>query len=195
MAREHQDALDASIADLQDSIRNKRPRDPKYQAEVDRIQSHMAARNRYTGTNYTDMNGALRGTRDLKGKRRETALTNVDGLDAAFAEYGVSNAQEITVHRGVRADHPALPGLRRPGGTYTDDGYTSTTTSRTVADNFRRKGRGGRGTGPRVDIIVPPGGTLLSGNGAEDELILPRGSTFRSRGEQPDGTIVLEVVL
>lgn len=108
---------------------------------------------------------------------------NITTLDKAIA--GTSLPHDLPVYRGIKAD---LLAHLKPGDTFTDKGYMSTTTERSHADIFGDQvmaftlPKGAKALPVTSDI----GGGTLEG-APENEVILPRGSQFRYLGKDSSG--------
>lgn len=160
------------------------------EAERALARAPLDARARYTTDRHRDMNGVLRG---MAVEDREEVLRLVGGMDDAFDRYGVVTDQAAKVYRGISANHPELSAMRQPGTRLVEDGFTSTTIDRGVAEDFVKGAGREEAAGIVLEIRMPGGQQVLAGTGYEQELILPRGRSFRSLGEQPDGSVILEL--
>jgi|SRR5215207_666590 len=141
---------------------------------------------------------SLRGA--LRPRQQESlqiAADKVKVIDAAF-EQAPAIGQEALAYRGV-GDVAATFGTPRPGDTFIDYGYTSVTSSEAVARDFMR------GTDPgRVTVTLPAETQPLNLSAAagtaqsEQELLLPRGGTYRVTAASPGPSgwdIVMELIL
>lgn len=143
-------------------------------AEAAEMGAEIEALDRYMGPEYTVINQSLY-TRDP-----ELYHPAVGGMDALFdSPVAVSNLDEVKVYRGMSAGETE----RLFGGTDNDDpvvtdGYMSTTHKADEATSFSQGGI-------TMEITVPPGARMLPGDGAEGELIFPRGSMLLWNGDAP----------
>jgi len=121
----------------------------------------------------------------LRGLGRPGDVVNektVAGLDAAFDRSRTSS--EKVLYRGIRGGFATTLASAPIGTTVTDAGYTSTTTSRSIASGFATK----YGTGVVLHVTVPKGSKALPIPGNEKEMLLPRNSTFQiTKIEKPPG--------
>jgi hypothetical protein len=161
----------------------------------------------YQGTGYQDINAALRSGK--RGNAEERAV--IAGVDSTMQRSRLREPAEV--HRGMVVQ-PGTPAARildslRPGATFRDSGYTSTTVDKSVADNFTRSGARGASQ-VAVKIRVPVGARAVYMNSVlpkqgmldftkEREMLLDRNTQFRvvSRRDGRNGKveIELEVVL
>jgi hypothetical protein len=154
----------------------------------------------YKGDFFDDINGGLRrsGGKPLRGERG----ADVKAISAAMSESTLDS--DVAVYRGIE-DAQRLFGAAWPGDgdatglEWEDPAFTSTTTSRRVADSFISFG-GGRGKPVLMRILVPKGTHAIGmngfafGNDPEYELLLDRGLRFRVAGDRREnGQRILDV--
>lgn len=121
-----------------------------------------------SATGYREINGGLRGTRDMSPETADA----VKLMDEAFDRFSVTNSDEIVVERVIGVvDIP-----QNSSNGLMDAGFMSTSTR--PLDEFGRHGR--------VKITIPPGTRMLSGSPSEDELIVDRGSFMVYTGSGRD---------
>ncbi len=144
---------------------------------------------RYMSHEYREVNSGLRSN---NGKPPAAIKESVANIDRALSRSKVP--EDVTVFRGVGADVAAQ---MKPGATFKDQGFTSTSLNSAVGEHY--------GTAS-MEIRVPKGSqgayvqTLLKNPknpGTEQELLLPRGQSFKvvrveQRGGKPH--IVAELV-
>lgn len=131
---------------------------------------------RYTGSDYQQINGSLRGKMEADSRTRE----EIRGLTSALDKSAIP--EDVVTYRGISSGRHL--GSMNPGDTFVDPGFTSTSLSSTSSSMF-----GGSGRGYLVEVIVPKGtkgGYLFSG--AEQEVLLQRGTKFvvESKDPMPD---------
>jgi hypothetical protein len=159
----------------------------------------------YQSLGYARINDHLRGLDVLEGDALTSIQANIDLLDKSLANAALKDNTETYRGMLIEPDNAAGKKLLRqlkPGFTYKDEGYVSTTVAREVAEGF--------GGGENVDsevtnvmmIIRAPQGTpaiytpvanpdQLS---REYELLLARGLTYRVLSRKvTDGLVTLEV--
>lgn len=156
----------------------------------------------YKGPAYGAINGTLRGTLDPAKKERLAPIAKpaIKGMDDAFKK-APPLGEPVTVFRGVSGRGAAAIAGLKPGDTFGDMGYTSTSTSRAVTSQF-----GKQSGGKQVSIRLPAGSKALYlehprikktlggvGNAWEGEMLLPRGSKFKVISNDRSGT-VLELI-
>lgn len=141
----------------------------------------------YTGHQYQEINGVLRGKeKDLSDRRKQRALANIDLIDAALGKASLD--EPLLVRRGFCGSPECVDKFSRlqPGDTFKDNGYVSTSL--------------GKATQQRVmaEIRLPVGakGAYVGNialNDTEGEFLLPRGSVFRVRqvNVSDDGRVVV----
>jgi preprotein translocase subunit YajC len=148
---------------------------------------------KYTGSAYSEINNQLR--HDI-GNFHNTTIKN---LDSAFAK--VPPLETGVRVRRLAGDEDTLfgPVGSKVGGTFSDKGYVSTTYYHNPED-------AGSFSGADITIDMPPGTVALAPDGAgefkdaEGEVMLPRDTKFRVKGDYVDeGTgqrkIHLEVIV
>lgn len=149
---------------------------------------HQKAVYDYTGGRFRDVNETLR----FPDAARPYSDTQdiIDNLDSAF-EAAPPLPGSVTVRRRVRRAESMFgePGSR-VGGTFTDDGFVSTTVGQT--DEYFGD--------TQIDIKVPKGAKLLdvkdnSNNPREAEMLLPRGTRFKVTGDEVDDRGVRQIRL
>lgn len=141
--------------------------------------SERSAVRTYTGHKYSDINDQLR-----TGKNNYMGPT-IKNLDAAFAK---TPPLETGVRmRRLMGDTDQLfgPVGSKVGGTFSDKGYVSTT-------HYHDPTQAGSFAGSDVTIDMPPGVVALRPDGAgefqdaEGEVLLPRDTQFRVKGDYVD---------
>lgn len=141
--------------------------------------SERSAVRTYTGHKYSDINDQLR-----TGKNNYMEPT-IKNLDAAFAK---TPPLETGVRmRRLMGDTDRLfgPVGSKVGGTFSDKGYVSTT-------HYHDPTEAGSFAGSDVTIDMPPGVVALRPDGAgefqdaEGEVLLPRDTQFRVKGDYVD---------
>lgn len=148
----------------------------------------------YVSTGHKDINSYLRGKiDDIWAQDKE----DIKHLDSAMKN---SLIEDTTLYRGI-----AINDVLEPGSEITDNGFTSTTLARSVADRFKVSGlmdshknkyvlrinanKGQKGLFPAADAT--DGKDIRS---AEAEFILPRGTNFKVTGtEDQDGYSYVDV--
>jgi len=130
----------------------------------------------YTGTDYEAINRRLR----MDGGRTSTRSQRVMNMDSALAKG--SAPRDVQMHRGTTARNLVEAfdrGEYRPGGTFVDHGFMSTSANPSVSDSFGA----GRGIGFRVNIPKGSPGAYVGHISAfshnEAEFIIPRGTPMR----------------
>ncbi len=125
----------------------------------------------YTGSDYQDINGGLR-----KGKVPREHASTVKHLDSAISQ---SKLPENTVlYRGMSMS-PEMSAKIKPGATFSDPAYTSTSINPTIPDSFAR----GEGK-TLMRIKANKGQSGLAVNNVsqfdgEHEILLPRNTGYR----------------
>lgn len=120
-----------------------------------------------------------------KGITRETVQPFIDDIDDALRNSVA--AEDMTVFRGIRNTAETFgiddPSDLKAGLQWTDEGYTSTTTSKKVASNKFAEGLNSWDDPRILHISVPEGQSALPmnliENIGEQEVVLPRGMTFQ----------------
>jgi hypothetical protein len=149
-------------------------------AEVHVSDAERQALNEYTGSLYLGVNKALRtGSSMSKEDRKAVKL-----MDDAFSR--ASTTQDIQVFRGVGPTDMDRFANLKPGDSYKDDAFLSTSTDEDTADNFVR------GDSPTMlNIKVPKGSKAISVDSlsqfkkgghavrSEEEILLNRGGSYR----------------
>jgi hypothetical protein len=143
----------------------------------------------YVANGYRAINDAAIGSR-----RDQFLVANVHMLDEAFkAVEPTPNA--LHVHRGL-VNMGTVPGIdpneveKNPGvlvgREFSEDRFISTSLRKEIATGFATSVRAPTEKMHPVilDIQVPKGAKVLSGNNSETEVILPRGSRFKVTGVQ-----------
>lgn len=151
----------------------------------------------YTSYGHDIINNSLRGTRDASAVQEETQRS-IAGLDSLINNYPAL-PEQTTLYRGISGDIANDFKSLQPGDTFTDKGYTSTTSEEYIAQKFGNES-GRFGNAPYVNLVIeaPAGSKALnvdeyvnskyiSGEGRyegnftprnESEFILPRDATF-----------------
>lgn len=125
----------------------------------------------YTGGDYQDINGGLR-----SGKVPAKYKKTVEHLDSAIDQSRLP--ENTTLYRGMNMT-PAMRERMRPGATFSDAAYTSTSINPRVPDSFAR------GDGKTMMRIKAPKGTKgmavnnVSNFDGEHEVLLPRNTGYR----------------
>jgi ADP-ribosyltransferase exoenzyme len=125
----------------------------------------------YTGGDYEPINGGLR-----QGNVPREYQTTVKNLDSAISQ---SKLPENTVlYRGTSLSPERMANIK-PGATFSDPAYTSTSINPRIPDSFAR------GEGKTMMRIKAPAGTNglavnnVSNFDGEHEVLLPRGTNYR----------------
>lgn len=138
--------------------------------------THKTAVVRYSGSWAYYINNILRTT----GKIPDSEYTSVKALDAAMKP----TKETVVVYRGIKSLPPGFE--MKPGVSFTDAGYMSTSADRNVARNFS-----GGPSGVTLRIEVPAGTPHVPMNGIysdhknEHELLLARGGRVVVTGQDP----------
>lgn len=149
-------------------------------ATVQVSDAERQALNDYTGSMYIEVNKALRSGKPIpKSDQKEVKL-----IDQAFSR--ASTTEDIQVYRGVGPTDMDKFANLKPGDSYTDDAYLSTSTNLSTADNFSR------GDTPTIlNIQVPKGSKAISVDSlsqfkkgghmvrSEEEILLNRGGKYK----------------
>ncbi len=140
----------------------------------------------YTGGYYySNINAALRQGKMPDGREGEI----VKHVDSALEN--ASTETKITLYRGISPSSAArLNGQLGKGSIITDRGFVSTSSSRAIARALRGF-QTANGTGLMMEIQVRAGSRVaslaaVSGTPGEQEMLLPRGSSFRVTGYDAD---------
>jgi hypothetical protein len=123
-------------------------------------------------------------------------------LDALISRFKTAKAE--TFYRGITVT-PKLQADMKPGATFTDKAFVSTSVSLDWAKNFAQLRATGTdkfgntapalgGTPTVMKIEVPAGTHMAPGEAALGEYVLPRGSKFQVGMINPDGTIETTLV-
>jgi len=124
----------------------------------------------YTTSKYQDINGGLRNPPPKK-----EVQDTIKKMDSAMEKSRISEA-ELWRGASIPEVNAAIKAGKGAGFTFTDKGFTSTSTDRSAANNFNREG------GRMYRIVGAKKGVNVSSNsnfGKENEIILPRGATYR----------------
>jgi SPP1 gp7 family putative phage head morphogenesis protein len=135
------------------------------------------------------INGLLRGNvnHPPTQESQDAALADIKTLDDLLARHTVTS--RTVTYRGV-ALTPALAAQLKPGSTFTDKAYVSSSTSPVWAQRFAQLRSAGHTEGIPVDVpaaggvptllrvTIPAGSHMVPGEPEIGEFILPRGSTF-----------------
>jgi 8-oxo-dGTP pyrophosphatase MutT (NUDIX family) len=148
-----------------------------------------------------EINGSLRESREPRTVPGVELASQVEGdithLDHTLSQHTVK--KDVTVYRGI-AMTPALARNMKPGATFTDKAYVSTTVMPEVAEEFA-KYRTGADThfGPNphpaggkqvvLHVHVPAGAHMIHGQGTIGEYVLPRNSRFHVDGTEANGAL------
>lgn len=126
----------------------------------------MYALRSYVGISNGRINRALRTGDQMENNAEDIRL--LDGL-----MHSRSTSRPYMVHRGVGTDVHGKTFIDdlKPGDTFTDKAYVSTTTKKEIISGFD--------SGGTMSIRVPQGTHAVTGNPYEEELILHRGQQFR----------------
>ena len=149
----------------------------------------------YTRSSST-VNRSLRGNKDtpsfLQAATAEddaAAKEVAANLDRVFSN--ASYPESTQVYRGVRSDYwtAMLKNVVAGKGTFTDNGFLSTSLSRSVASKFAGKGGG------VIRIVLPKGSSAISvgdmsQHGDEQEVLVNRGTKMRVRDVDPQGRVI-----
>jgi hypothetical protein len=132
----------------------------------------------WSGTDYRALQRMARtGTVDPTGENTAADLEKrLAAIDKVVASGRIPKA--TTLYRGLRLKGADLT----VGRTFSDDGFSSTTTSARIGRDFARSRVGDPSSGVFMSIRVPRGASGASvRKQGEREVVLPRGSTFRVR--------------
>lgn len=132
---------------------------------------------------YSTINNDLRGIDPATGSRALKVAEYVQALDAAIAKT-VPLEEPTYTYRGVKEDAARLFRDLRPGDTFTDNGFVSSSFSKEFATRWAKD------SGVVIEILNPAGSRGLMPIAyraemeprfvkGEVELLLPRGSEFR----------------
>jgi 2'-5' RNA ligase len=128
---------------------------------------------------FISINSALRGTSEPSDDDEE-AITH---LDSAISKSRTTEPQTV-----FRAATRAWGGNIPVGSRFTDFGFTSTSMTKDTAEDFSEGGT-------IFSIEIPKGSRALNiESRKEDELLLPRGSSFEVISKESDGTVKLRLV-
>lgn len=163
--------------------------------------SQTAALERYRGSDFAEINAALRGS----GKKTASIDKTVAEIDAAHADSKL--AEDVVVHRGIGNVDKVFGAASKKnltGAEWIDEAPQSTTADPDIADRFQRSEGAGKRTDARLIVRVPAGtGAIqLSDERYEAEMLLERGLRMRvisdtgpwRRGQKKPRTIEVEVV-
>lgn len=133
----------------------------------------------YKGIGYEEINKYLRTGEEPKWMRLSTIKSNIENIDKAMAQ-APGLPQGITTYRSVKnQDLSRFLESRNPGQVYGDEGYSSTTMSKSYADNWEQ------GEHAWLITIENPAGTKgimmegAIGKGDESEWLLPKDTQFK----------------
>jgi hypothetical protein len=154
----------------------------------------MMAAKYYTRAGDEHINGLLRkgkdsGLSDAEKQAAHEAIPHIDTLTRAHRL-----KRSLLLHRGAAFDKDTLNQILKPGHTFTDQGFTSTSGTPDfadeVADEVRRQRKGSHPV--RFEIEAPKGshGVNLARHSSfigENEFLLPRGSAFTTISHKKDG--------
>lgn len=148
-------------------------------SSVEMSPREVEAMKNYSGAMYQDLNSRLR-----KGKGASKGdAEDLKQMDKVFER--ASTKEPINVYRGVS---PEMVAKLKPGATFTDGGFSSTTASRDIAEGYSSFGGPG---GAVMEIKVPKGskavslkdtssfGGSSSSTRSEEEILLNRGGKFK----------------
>lgn len=139
----------------------------------------------YTNRGYKSMNSLARTGDVPESESKIDVAKKIKDLDATFDEYGVINAQPVTVHRIVHGDYATKLGELSPGDHITERGYLSTTSDPfTPSGNF---------SGKILEITAPSGSKILAGSDIESELLFPRNTLMEYQGPGANGTLRFKI--
>lgn len=135
----------------------------------------------YAGSAYDDINESLRGTRDvpdqmLGGQAMSTHIENLtDVIEQSVTTRPLTTFRTMTDEPDPAAPHVTDTFSRlRPGDTFVDRGFVSTSLSRPLTEMFLNDE-----AAVHVEIRLPTGSHAVPGNPFEAELILQRDTRFR----------------
>ncbi len=158
---------------------NPRPDTAHGNASVEMTPREVEAMQNYSGAMYKGLNERLRAG---KGASRGDAA-DLKEMDKAFAR--ASTVEPMTVYRGIG---PEFAKQLKPGVSFTDGGFTSTTSSRDIAEGYSTFGGSG---GAVMEVRVPKGAKAISLKDtsafggktsvakSEEEILLNRGGKYR----------------
>lgn len=168
-------------------------------ASVDLDSNQVDAIKEYTGNMYLTVNPKLRAGKPVsKADAKELKL-----IDDAFAK--AKTTEDIEVYRGISGDAMKHYQHLKPGDSFKDSAFVSTSTDKDTADNFSR------GDGKAImQVRVPKGSKAISvdslsvfkkgGNvtRSENEILLDRNSSFKVVSIKPGkhggpATIIVEM--
>ena len=124
----------------------------------------------YTTSKYLDINSGLRNPPPKKDVQ-----DIIKKMDSAMEKSRI-NEQELWRGAAIPEVNAAIKAGKAAGFTFTEKGFSSTSTVRDTADNFNREG------GRMYRIVGAKKGVNVSSNsnfGKENEIILPRNATYR----------------
>ncbi len=134
----------------------------------------------YTGESYKKINGGLRSGEALSDENQRT----VDGLDSAIAQSSLE--RPTMLYRGMKMNDSLRENIK-PGATFSDAAYTSTSFDQANSERFSTGGD----PGAVMRITAPAGQTGLATSSIsefseENEFVLPRGTTYSVTGVSVD---------
>jgi GNAT superfamily N-acetyltransferase len=147
----------------------------------------LGAIDNYSHNDYQEINEVLRHSDNWQ---RTEYAQQIRKLDEAFSVAGHDLAEDTTLHRGVERGTP-LDRLRA-GDTFSDLGFTSTTTDKVHVEGFTF------GEGLEMDIRVPAGTRVLGTDTGRHQVVVPevvlnRGTQFKVASRSGD-SIQLDVI-
>ena len=171
-------------------------RNPKYLDEVAALtspppdsalpKSAQKALETYSGETYTNINGHLRGTKELSSAEARKVESITKEIDKSL----VPLKEPITLYRGVGGELGERILNAAPGTKITDNAFVSTSVTSEVGRGFsQRVGTGRKSTQILIEIHAPAGlkGRYmpgLSGLASEQEMLLERGSQMVILGSE-----------
>jgi hypothetical protein len=164
----------ANVQRVFDDINRGNPQPSK--ADITQIKKYTAHDFKKTPA-YERINGALRRDSPLKAEDQKV----VDALDRVIQAN--PSQTDAVLYRAIarEADQPPLPEMK-PGDTFSDKGFVSTSTNWTTGSDFQQSGKAEH---RMLQIKVPKGtpalavGKHIKDGPTENEVILPRGSKFK----------------
>lgn len=131
----------------------------------------------YQGSGYSSINHKLRAN--------EGGSPEISALDAALRRAYIPKALDVVRGVSMSPDEIAGKGFNLVGHVFTDKGFMSTSTSKTVANKFKN----GSGASTVLHLSLPAGtrAMLMPQFNWEKEVLLPRNSTFKITKVVPDG--------
>lgn len=135
----------------------------------------------YTSNGYTEVNGTLRSVGIDGFEEGDYGLTAVRNLDKAISRGSL--LQDTVVWRGVGGKRGVA---LAEGDEINDAGFVSTSLDKTVAEKFANASPDGERLA-LVRLVLPDRSHFALGSESEQEVLLPRDSSFRITGYNSQG--------